>query len=208
MANTRGDEIDLDEELSTLPKAACKKADCAKNLHCFLQDKRDSKPVSGGKCRECGAELVTWSRVHQRRLQDAAYTFSMLRLEWIRHRFFHQPLTLRELNYAKRKGRSGMRDAAEKRVRDSVASENPFMDGAQTPWTGNILYYAQHATACCCRNCIAEWHGIPSGRGLNEDEIRYLTDLLCLYVNQRMPELTETGERIPAIRRKNPSPRG
>ena len=208
MADTKVDEIDLDEELPPLPKMACKETDCAKNLHCFLQNKQDSKPVSGGKCRECGAELVTWSRVHERKLQDAAYTFSMLRLEWIRHRFFHQPLTLRERNYAKRKGRVGMRAAAEKRIRDSVASEKPFMDGAQTPWTGNILYYAQHAMACCCRTCIAEWHGIPGGRELNEDEIRYLTDLLCLYVDQRMPELTETGENVPSIRKKKLTPKG
>jgi len=101
-----------------------------------------------------------------------------------------------------------MRAAAEKRIRDSVASEKPFMDGAQTPWTGNILYYAQHAMACCCRTCIAEWHGIPGGRELNEDEIRYLTDLLCLYVDQRMPELTETGENVPSIRKKKLTPKG
>jgi hypothetical protein len=208
MADTRVDEIDLDEEQPPLPKMSCKNTDCAKNLHCFQQDKRDSKPVSGDKCRECGAELVTWSRVHERKLQDTAYTFSMLRLEWIRHWYFQQPLTLRERNYAKRKGRAGMRAAAEKRIRNSVAPEKPFKDGTQTPWTGNILYYAQHAMACCCRNCIAEWHGIPSGRRLNEDEIRFLTDLLCLYLDQRMPELTETGENVPSIRKKKLTPEG
>lgn len=63
MADTKVDEIDLDEELPPLPKMACKKTDCTKNLHCFLQN----KPDSGGKCRECGAELVTWSRVHERK---------------------------------------------------------------------------------------------------------------------------------------------
>ena len=63
MADTKVDEIDLDEELPPLPKMACKKTDCTKNLHCLLQN----KPDSGGKCRECGAELVTWSRVHERK---------------------------------------------------------------------------------------------------------------------------------------------
>jgi len=43
---------------------------------------------------------------------------------------------------------------------------------------------------------------------LNEDEIRYLTDLLCLYVDQRMPELTETGENVPSIRKKKLTPKG
>ena len=208
MADAGVDEIDLDEEPPPLPKMACKQADCANNLHCFIQDKQNSRPVSGGKCRECGVELVTWSRVHERRLQDAAYTFSMLRFEWIRHRFFHQPLTLRERNYARRKGRAGVRAAAERRIRSSVCAENPFRDGAQTPWSGNILYYAQHATASCCRTCIAEWHGIAAGGDLTEDEVRYLADLLCLYVDHRMPNLTEAGEKVPPIRNKKPAPQG
>src|SRR5207253_1044036 len=103
---------------------------------------------------------------------------------------WHQPLTDKERNYATRKGRVGMRIAVEKRIRSSVSAKEPFKDGAQTPWHGHILYYAQHATACCCRTCIAEWHGIPMGRVLEPDEIKYLTDLVCAYVDERMPDLT------------------
>ena len=208
MANTEVDEIDLDEEPPPLPKMSCKGTDCANNLHCFQQDKQNSQPVAGGKCRECGAELVTWGRVHERNIQDAAYTFSMLRLAWVRHKYFHRPLTQREMNYAKRKGRVGIRVAAEKRIRSKVAAKAPPKDGAQTPWTGDILDYAQHATACCCRTCIAEWHGIPAGRELTPEEVTYLTDLLCLYVDERMPELTENGEEVPYIRKKKAPPKG
>lgn len=208
MTNTEIDEIDLDEEPVPLPKMSCKNTDCAKNLHCFQQEKENSKPVSGGKCRECGAELVTWSRVHKRNLQDSAYTFSMLRLEWIRHQYFHRRLTQRKQNYALRKGRAGIRVAAEKRIRSRVGPKQPLKDGTLTPWNGDILDYAQHATACCCRTCIAEWHDIPAGRELNEEEIRYLTDLLCLYVDERLPDLTLNGIKIPPIRRKKPPPKG
>jgi hypothetical protein len=208
MADTKVEEIDLDEEPPPLPKMTCKSTNCAKNLHCFQQDKQGSKPVAGGKCRECGAELVDWSRVHERNPRDAAYTFSMLRLECVRHEHFHHPLTDHERNYAKRKGRAGMRVAAEKRIRDVVAPAQPFMDGARVKWTGHILNHAQHATACCCRTCIAEWHGIPAGRELTQDEIRYLTDLLCLYVDERMPGLPEKGEKVPCIRKKKAAPKG
>jgi hypothetical protein len=209
MANTEVDEIDLDEEEPLpLPKMSCKHTECAKNLHCFQQDKQNSKPVSGGKCRECGAELVAWSRVHGRNLQDSAFTFSMLRLEWVRHHYFHRRLTQRKRNYALRKGRVGVRIAAEKRIHSRVGPKEPRKDGALTPWIGDILDYAQHATACCCRTCIAEWHGIPTGRELTEDEITYLTDLLCLYVAERVPELTENGVRIPPIRMKKLPPKG
>jgi hypothetical protein len=208
MATKEVDEIDLDEEPPPLPKMTCKSADCANNLHCFQQDKQNSKPVPGGKCRECGVDLVDWSRVHKRDPRDSAYTFSKLRIEMIRHRFWHQPLTQRERNYALRKGRVGMRVAAENRIRNSVGPKEPHKDGAQTPWTGHILYYAQHATACCCRTCVAEWHGIPAGRELAPDEIAYLTDLVCRYVGERIPELTENGVKIPPIRSKKPPPKG
>ncbi|VTR93368.1 Uncharacterized protein OS=Methylocystis sp. (strain SC2) GN=BN69_0158 PE=4 SV=1: DUF4186 [Gemmata massiliana] len=202
------DEIDLDEEPPPLRKMTCKSTDCGNNLHCFQQEKQNSKPVPGGKCRDCGVDLVDWSRVHKRDPRDAAYALSKLRVEMIRHKFWHEPLTDRERNYAKRKGRVGMRVVAGKRIRNSVGDAQPYMDGAQTPWKGNVLYYAQHATACCCRTCIAEWHGIPAGRALAADEIEYLTDLVCRYVNERIPELTENGVKIPPIRTKKLPPKG
>ena len=197
----------LDEEFAPLD-IKCNSTDCTNNLHCFLQDKKDAKAVSGGKCRECGADLVDWSRVHKREIRDAAYTFSMLRIEMIRHKYWHQPLTERERNYAKRKGRVGMRIAAEKRIRSSVGAKDPFKDGAQTPWVGHILYYAQHATASCCRRCIGEWHGIPMGRSLTIDEIEYLIDLVCYYVDERLPGLTENEEKVPYIRKRKLKPEG
>ena len=208
MADTEVDEIDLDEEPPPLPKMTCKSTDCTNNLHCFQQDKKDSKPVPGGKCRECGIDLVDWARVHKREIRDSEYTFSMLRIEMIRHKYWHQSLNERERNYAKRKGRAGIRIAAEKRIRSSVGPKEPYKDGTQTPWAGHLLYYAQHATASCCRTCIAEWHAIPTGRALSGDEIEYLTDLVCDYVDERMPELTENGERVPYIRKKKLKPKG
>ena len=66
---------------------------------------------------------------------------------------------------------------------------------------GNALYYAQHATATCCRRCVEEWHAIPRGRPLEVDEVSYLADLVRLYVRERLPYLTEDGEKIPPLRR-------
>jgi hypothetical protein len=200
-------EADLDEDFAPLD-IKCKSTDCTNNLHCFQQDKKDKMAVSGGKCRGCGAELVDWNRVQKQEIRDAAYTFSMLRVEMIRHKYWHKEPTERERNYAKRKGRIGMRIAAEKRIRSSVGAKDPFRDGAQTPWAGHILYSAQHATATCCRTCIAEWHGIPTGRALSKDEIDYVTELVCRYVAERVPELTETGVKVPYVRKKQVKPKG
>jgi predicted Fe-S protein YdhL (DUF1289 family) len=35
---------------------------------------------------------------------------------------------------------------------------------------GHPVFIAQHATATCCRGCLAKWHGIASGRALDAQE--------------------------------------
>jgi hypothetical protein len=186
----------------------CTSSDCENGLHCFRQTRKMAKAnISGsgglnglgGQCRSCGATLVDWSRVYKRDLSDVAYTFTALKYELMRHHFWHVEIDQKAINHARRKGMVGMRIAAEKRLRDSVASEHPFHDGWQTPKSGNAIYYAQHATASCCRTCIEEWHGIPSGRELTEAEIAYLTELVMFYIADRLPSLTRDGEKVPRL---------
>ena len=161
-----------------------------------------------GPCRECGADLVDWKRVTCRDLSDAAHTFEELRKERIRHYFWHVEIDERAVRHARRKGRRGMNEAADRRIRSAVSQDSNF-DGRQTPMEGNALYYAQHATAACCRKCIEEWHAIPRGRPLEDVEIGYLVDLVRLYVSDRLPGLMEEGERQVPGRREQPSyPRG
>lgn len=151
----------------------------------------------GGRCRSCGAELIDWERVHSCNLADVAYTFSALKQEMIRHHFWHKEIDEKALNYARGKGRQGIREAALRRIRTSVGPAQPPFDGRQTGNEGNVLYYAQHAMATCCRKCIEEWHGIPRGRELTEDEVYYLSTLVILFVEERLPWLPEQGENVP-----------
>ena len=89
---------------------------------------------------------------------------------------------------------------AEKRIGKSVgASKNP-REGKQTPYEGNILYYAQHAVAACCRKCIEYWHGIESGRALADEEVGYLSSLVILFINRRLPDLKDEPVKVPAMR--------
>lgn len=73
-------------------------------------------------------------------------------------------------------------------------------DGRQTPREGNIVYYAQHALACCCRTCLEYWHGIPKTAELTSGDIDYFTNLIMLYIGERLPNLAQTGEKVPFIR--------
>lgn len=200
-------DADLDEEFAPLD-IKCTDTDCEHDLHCFQQDKRSADPHPTGTCRECGADLVNWSRVHCRNLEDTTHTFEMLHKELIRHRYWHTPIDQRAVNHALRKGRTGIRAAAEAMIRKKVAPKVPPFDGRQTSKTGNVIYYAQHAVAACCRKCVEEWHAIPMGQELTEVQVSYLTELVCLYINQRLPQLTENGEKVPPIRKKKVMSKG
>lgn len=59
---------------------------------------------------------------------------------------------------------------AEAFVAQRLAPATPVKDGRQTPWRGHPVFLAQHATATCCRSCLATWHGIPKGRTLEAAE--------------------------------------
>lgn len=180
----------------------CTSTSCSDNLHCFRQAKKEGEQrVSGGRCVECGADLVDFPRVHRRVEGDVTYTFSALQFEMIRHHYWHVAIDQKATNYAIRKGRIGMLAAAENRIRRAIGPAQPAFDGRQTGKSGNPLYYAQHATATCCRKCVEYWHGIPQGNELTEDEIVYCTGLVNKFVADRFPELTDCGERVPPIRR-------
>jgi hypothetical protein len=150
-----------------------------------------------GACRYCGVQLIDWGRVHTRSIDDTEHTFDSLKREFIRHALWHKPIDKKAELHARRKGRVFLRDAAANRLRSSVGLANPYRDGQQTPMEGNILYYAQHATASCCRTCIEYWHNIPKGRELTDEELAYFTELIMRYVADRMPALQDDPEKIP-----------
>jgi hypothetical protein len=186
-------------------KITCTGTDCERNLHCFRMTKKLLANGPSGRCRSCGAQLIDWPRVHRQLLDDANYTFGALQYELIRHHFWHIPVSERAVNYARRKGCALLRQAAERQIRQSVGSAKHPREGFQTSRetspTANAIHFAQHATASCCRRCVAEWHGIPEGRPLSADEIEYLTELAMLYLKARIPNLPDAPETIPARRR-------
>lgn len=61
----------------------------------------------------------------------------------------------------------------------------PFRDGTQTPFTGNVIFYAQHGLALCCRKCVEDWYGIPNGRPLRKEELAFFTQLVLEYLHIR-----------------------
>jgi len=65
--------------------------------------------------------------------------------------------------YLRAKGMEAVLGHAADFVERRLAPAEPVNDGKQTPWRGHPVFVAQHATATCCRGCLAKWHHIPAG---------------------------------------------
>jgi hypothetical protein len=69
-----------------------------------------------------------------------------------------------------------------------LAPASPRQDGRQTPMRGHPVFTAQHATATCCRGCLAKWHGIPAGRPLTEAERQHVVAAIGRWLEARAAE--------------------
>lgn len=178
-------------------KIRCTDNDCEQGLHCFKFHSRKMAAGDRGKCRCCGADLVDWKRLHRRDGSDVAHTFAALKHELIRHHTWHVAIDDQAAAHARRKGMVRLLAAARHRLEKSLAPAEPVRDGQQTPFLGNVIYLAQHATACCCRTCLEYWHAIPKGRPLTPGEVEYAYGLVEAYLRERLPDLKEDPDKVP-----------
>lgn len=76
----------------------------------------------------------------------------------------------KEQAYVNSRSANEIAQHARRIVQERLAPANPKNDGKQTPMRGHPVFVAQHATATCCRGCLAKWHGIPAGVQMTSDE--------------------------------------
>jgi hypothetical protein len=107
-----------------------------------------------------------------RELQDL---FEALARSRFRARFRLNPADAR---YLGRKGLPAVLGHAAEFIESRLAPAEPPNDGKQTPMRGHPVFVAQHATASCCRSCLAKWHGIAAGRALTADEKAHIVKAL------------------------------
>jgi hypothetical protein len=172
-------------------KLSCTKADCSKGLHALRPSKEMIAAGKEGECLACHEKILDFSVTRKRDLSDVQNTFALMKKEYVRHWFWTSPLNEKARDRAMRKGRAGTEAEMEKRLRTAVGPAQPFHDGFQTPLHDpkNVVYWAQHATASCCRRCMEYWHGIERGHELTEEEIGYLKTLAMRFIDEKLPEL-------------------
>jgi hypothetical protein len=72
-------------------------------------------------------------------------------------------------------------------VERRLAPAQPVNDGSQTPIRGHPVFVAQHATASCCRSCLAKWHRIPAGRPLADAEKAQVLAAIARWLDAQPP---------------------
>src|SRR5580693_8192920 len=87
---------------------------------------------------------------------------------------------------AQLRGPATMRLHARDLIARRLAPAEPRNDGRQTPYRGHPVFVAQHATATCCRTCLARWHDIPAGHALDDAERGYVVEAICRWIEREV----------------------
>lgn len=102
-----------------------------------------------------------------------------------------------DLAYLRGKGMGTVLRHADEMIAARLAPAEPLNDGRQTPMRGHPVFVAQHATATCCRGCLAKWHRIPKGRALSDAERAHVVAVIERWMRQQgaaaPPDAAESG---------------
>jgi hypothetical protein len=91
-----------------------------------------------------------------------------------------------ELRCLSEKGLAVITGHARNFIQDRLSPAHPKNDGRQTPMRGHPVFIAQHATATCCRSCLAKWHGIAKGVRLSDEDVEYVIRVLIAWIEQQV----------------------
>lgn len=117
-------------------------------------------------------------------MRDQDELFAALATSAFRRRFH---LGARERDYLRAKGLPTVIEHARDFVGRRLAPAAPANDGKQTPFRGHPVFVAQHATATCCRGCLAKWHRIEQGRALTPSEQADVVATIERWLRQELP---------------------
>jgi hypothetical protein len=122
---------------------------------------------------------VNRARIHE----SLAERFEKLGLSRFRSSFRLSP---RDRAYIADRGLATISVHAFDFIRSRLAPAVVPNDGRQTPFRGHPVFVAQHASATCCRRCLSTWHNIEPDRELDEDEIRFIHDVILGWIRQQL----------------------
>jgi hypothetical protein len=112
-------------------------------------------------------------------MRDVNELFAALAKSKFRSRFRLGP---KESAYLNEKTLGVVLEHGRRFLSERLADAHPKNDGKQTPMRGHPVFIAQHATATCCRGCLAKWHRIPQGQPLTAEQIDHIIAVLARWL--------------------------
>jgi hypothetical protein len=130
-------------------------------------------------------------------MRDLDAVFDALDQSAFRRRF---ALGVREGRYLRERGMQTVIAQARELIAKRLAPPLPPNDGKQTPMRGHPVFIAQHATATCCRACLAKWHGIDAGAALDDAQRRHVVAAIERWlraqpVSADVPEVVDSPQQ-------------
>lgn len=98
-------------------------------------------------------------------------------------------LKKKDIEYINKKGIETIKSHAYDFINKRLAPAVIINDGKQTPMRGHTVFIAQHATACCCRECLFKWHKIEKDRELMPIEINFIVGLVMEWINRQIKNI-------------------
>ena len=111
--------------------------------------------------------------------------FRKLSASPFRSRFHLSP---KDKEYALKLGSETLRAHAADFVATRLAPAEIPNDGKQTPRRGHPVCVAQHACACCCRDCLRKWYHVPKGVPLSPEQQQKIVNLLMAWIQRELHE--------------------
>lgn len=173
-------------------KVKCRDTDCEHDRHCY-RPKRWAKDKRTSTCHACADDGIDWPLLRGRDLALVDSIFKQLQRELIRHVFFTAPLDDVARDNICKVGVAAIRAGVRDHLRKKIGAAEIFRDGTQTPKKDHVIYFAQHATATCCRKCLDYWYDIPQGRDLTEEELTFCEGLVHAYMDTRQHEMAQAA---------------
>lgn len=117
-------------------------------------------------------------------MRDLDQLFATLAKSRFRSRF---RLEAKDRAYLQRRGLEAVLQHGHDLLQRRLVPAGVRNDGRQTPMRGHPVFVAQHATATCCRSCLAKWHAIPAGRALSQSELEYVLEVIRRWLERTHP---------------------
>lgn len=102
----------------------------------------------------------------------------------------------KDTKYAREKGYKEIEKHTKDFINQRLSQKNPKNDGKQTPMKGHPTFIAQHATATCCRSCLAKWHKIPKNKELTKQEQEYIVKIIMTWITKQVLNNVNKSKKV------------